>query len=201
MISKWYNQNSQKVRLLKSSYREIKMLSFFLCTIPYLFKKLVKGNKNVFFLCVCVPFHIYLVLTMSQCHMILCLCPRWDKLGWELKFLLWHERTSVECYFTGEGQEYLFRKWWRRCLRLFNLTVWSPGKLNIKYTERLPPTVEILLPFFISTEVFFIIQKFQLLIINTTPSSKNTKLTADIEMTSVPIQFINAFIRIYQLNS
>ena len=153
-------------------------------------------------MCVCsVPFHIYLVLTMSQCHMILCLCPRWDKLGWELKFLLWHERTSVECYFTGEGLEYLFRKWWRRCLRLFNLTVWSPGKLNIKYTERLPPTVEILLPFFISTEVFFIIQKFQLLIINTTPSSKNTKLTADIEMTSVPIQFINAFIRIYQLNS
>ena len=36
------------------------MLSFFLCTIPYLFKKLVKGNKNVFFVCVCVYHSIFI---------------------------------------------------------------------------------------------------------------------------------------------
>ena len=45
------------------------------------------------------------------------------------------------CEVWSEKDKYLFRPRWRRCLRLFNLTVWSPGRLNIKYTEILPPSV------------------------------------------------------------
>ena len=93
--------------------------------------------------------------------------------------------VKCEVLLQPEKDQCLFRQRWRRCWRLFNLTVWSQGRLNIKYTEILPTSPEILRPFFIFNKVFFIIQKFQLLmtlrgiIYTTKPSFQNLKLTVD----------------------
>ena len=75
-------------------------------------------------------------------------------------------------------------------MRLFNLTVWSPGKLNIKYTEihstaqrRNITTIFYLHKSFLHYSKVFIINHFERnsKYLNIKASLQNPKLTVDIE--------------------